>query len=533
MYVINKAFIQAQPCPLSSRRSLNMSKRILAIILCVLTVAGLALSLSGCSEKGSNYPVTVGHTKIKKQPEKVCVLSDNIADIIYYLGYSTQICAISTECTQEEITRYNDKAVVGSETTPDADAIINSGAEIVFTDKALSADVISKLAQNDIEVINMIVPETAEQLRTLYVTLGTVLAGATDGNTMGSTCYDRVMSTLQKNEDDVNSDSIVKLFCYLYLDEYGNLCSFSSETAEGFFLEYMSATNVASNFPEKKVEQNILKRANPEFIFYDSAEVLQYLTNSTALSSMTALKNNNTFLLPITALQRQGVTILNTQRFMLSKMFPDSELGVVTTESLAERYGIVITDETAYESGAEHADIIIIQQRLMDLGYLVLDEGESPVDYYGNKTTEAVKSFQTANGLEATGNADNATLKLLFASTTLGANGSTFIPGTITPTEPATEETTEPSTENAGNTQTGNYSIDLSEYKTYDMSSEPCDDIKAINQRLKDLGYLDVSEIGNEYDWMTSEAVAAFQEEKGMYASGGCDYDTLKALFGV
>ncbi len=510
-----------------------MSKRILAVILCILTVTGLSLCLSGCNGKSSNYPVTVGHTKIKKQPEKVCVLSDNIADVIYYLGYSTQICAISEECTQEEITRYNDKVVVGSESAPDVNAIINSGAEIVFTDNALSENALATLADNGIDVINMIIPETTEQLSTLYITLGTILAGATDGKTMGSTCYDRVMSTLQKNEDDVSGDSVVKLFCYLYLDEYGNLCSFSSETAEGFFLEYMSATNVASNFPEKKVEQNILKRSNPEFIFYDNEEVLEYLKNSTALSSMTALKNNNTFLLPVTSLQRQGVTILNTQRFMLSKMFPNSEFTTVTGESLAERYGIVITDETAFEPGAEHADIIIIQQRLMDLGYLVLDEGESPVDYYGNKTTEAVKAFQTANGLESTGTADNATLKLLFDSTTLGANGSTFIPGTITPTEPSTEETTEGPTESTQGASTGDYNIDLSEYKTFDMTSPASEEIRAINQRLKDLGYLEVSQIGDEYDWMTSEAVAAFQEENGMYASGGCDYDTLKALFGV
>jgi cell wall-associated NlpC family hydrolase len=61
--------------------------------------------------------------------------------------------------------------------------------------------------------------------------------------------------------------------------------------------------------------------------------------------------------------------------------------------------------------GAEGRDVKMLQEQLVDLGYL----DESDIDQvYGEKTVEAVKAFQKRNGLSADGKAGEKTLDKLF-----------------------------------------------------------------------------------------------------------------------
>lgn len=512
-----------------------MKKRIIAIILSILTVIAVIFSLGGCSPKNDNYPVTVGQTKITSRPEKVAVLSDNLADIIYYMGYSTQICAISDACTQEVLTKYIES--VGSETNPDIDGLVRCGAKYVLTDTPLSETVKEKLKDHDMTVLNFKVPTTAEQLKTLYNSIGTIFGGKPDGQASAEDTYNRLISTIEQAEKEVESSSVVKLVCYLYLDEYNNLCSYNSTTCEGMIMDYVGATNVATNFIEEKVDENILRLSNPDYVFYDSEEVLNYLKASTTLSSMNAIKNNQTYIMPRHALQRLGGSLIETQGFMLSKLFPESISTNTTGESYADKYGITITDTSAYKAGDEHADIKVIQQRLIDLGYLVLDNGDGATTYFGGKTEAAVMSFQTANGFAPTGIADKPTLDALFLSTTLSVNGQTFNPETsseepttgTSETQPIIEEPeTSPSVET-----TNGYNISLNSSKSYKVGDEHAD-IAVIQERLEELLYISFGE-GDTYTTYfgsgTERAITNFQESNGLSATGIADYETLKLLF--
>ena len=512
-----------------------MKKRIIAVILSILVVLTVVFSLGGCSPKNDNYPVTVGQTKISSRPEKVAVLSDNLADIIYYMGYSTQICAISDACTQEELTKYIES--VGSETNPDIDGLVRCGAKYVLTDTPLSETVKEKLADHNMKVLNFKVPSSAEQLKTLYNSIGTIFGGKPDGKSAAEDSFNRLISTIEQAEKEVENSSVVKLVCYLYLDEYNNLCSYNSTTCEGMIMDYVGATNVATNFIEERVDENILRLSNPDFVFYDSEEVLTYLKASSTLSSMNAIKNNKTFILPRTALQRLGGSLIETQSFMLSKIFPESISQNTTGESYASKYGITISDTTAYKAGDDHEDIKAVQQRLIDLGYLVLDSGDGATTYFGGKTEAAVMSFQTANGFAPTGIADKATLEALFLSTTLSVNGQTFNPdeGGEEPTTGTTE--TEPSTEEPETTpnsvNTNGYNIDLSSSKSYKAGDEHTD-IAVIQERLEELLYISFAE-GDTYTTYygpgTERAITNFQESNGLTATGVADYETLKLLF--
>ncbi len=508
-----------------------MFKKSLALVLCLLMAISIALSFGGCSDSDGNYPVTAGQTTFEEKPMKVAVMSDSLADIIYYMGYSTQICAISDSCTQQELTKYIDS--VGDEVVPNTDAIINSGAEFVLTDTPLSAAAKDKLTESGIEVINFMLPTNDAQLLTLYTTLGKIFGGSTDGTETGKNSHARLTETLTQAEKEVEGSTVVKLVCYLYLDEDNILCSYNNTTCEGMILDYVSATNVASNFPDEKVDQSILRLSNPDYIFYDSEEVLQYLNSRSSLSSMTALTKGNTYLLPKSALQRLGGSLIDTQSFMLSKMFPNSVSNTTTGESLASAYGIKLTEGSSYELGADHEDVKAIQQRLMDLGYLQLDDNTATT-YFGAKTEEAVKAFQSATGLEATGVADKKTLDTLFLSSTLSVDGTTYIPSGTTNEEPATKPTEPEEAETQGTqVNTNGYNIDLSISKTYQKGDEH-EDIKAIQQRLEELLYLsfgDGDTYTSYYGDGTENAISLFQESNGLSVTGVADYNTLQVLF--
>lgn len=501
-----------------------MKKRLLAVILALLCVLSMTLCLSGCSGKNSNFPVTVGHTTLKQKPEKVAVLSDNIADLVYYMGYSTQICAISDSCTQEVLTKYIES--VGSETAPDVDGITRSGAQYVLVDTPLSETVSDKLKSHGIEIIEFMKPNTQEQLSTLYNAIGKFFGGYPEGKETGTTAYNSVMSTLEQAEKAVEGSTVVKLICYLYLDENNTLCSYNSSTCNGMVLDYVCATNVATNFTDSKVDESILRLSNPDFIFYDNESVLTYLNSDNSLSTMNALKNNNTYILPKENLERMGTSMIETQNFIISKLYPNSVSHSSSDESLAGAYGITLSESSSYKNGDDKAEIKAIQQRLIDLGYLTLDSGDSATTYFGGKSEEAVKNFQTANGLDATGVADYKTLVALFDAATLSVSGQPVKPG-IDSTKP---ETTKPATDT--NVVSG-YDIDLSSEKSYQAGDDD-PDIAVMQQRLIDLGYLtlDSGDSATEYfGGMSEEAVKDFQSENGLDATGVADYETLKLLF--
>lgn len=61
--------------------------------------------------------------------------------------------------------------------------------------------------------------------------------------------------------------------------------------------------------------------------------------------------------------------------------------------------GAAILDELPLEKGATGQSVVMVQQRLIDLGYLHF----RPTGSYGDMTKSAVASFQARNGISSTG----------------------------------------------------------------------------------------------------------------------------------
>ncbi len=83
------------------------------------------------------------------------------------------------------------------------------------------------------------------------------------------------------------------------------------------------------------------------------------------------------------------------------------------------------------QKGSKGDDVVKLQQRLIDLGYL---NGKADGDF-GAKSEAALKAFQAANGLEETGIATDADIEAIFADTAIDSEGNSAAPEAEAPAE--------------------------------------------------------------------------------------------------
>lgn len=150
--------------------------------------------------------------------------------------------------------------------------------------------------------------------------------------------------------------------------------------------------------------------------------------------------------------------------------------------------------------GMSGDDVKSVQSRLKTLGYYT-----GTVDgNYGTGTMAAVASFQLRNNLSADGVAGKRTYKKLYSSDALSAIS--------TPTSTPTTGVTRPTR----------------------LLYSGCtgDDVKSVQQRLKDLGYL-TDKVDGKYGANTVAAMRAFQLRNGLTGSGNGDTATYTILYSV
>ena len=140
------------------------------------------------------------------------------------------------------------------------------------------------------------------------------------------------------------------------------------------------------------------------------------------------------------------------------------------------------TPEIRIEKGAEGEDVMTLQKRLMELGYLAIDE---PTSYFGNATKYAVKLFQRQHELQQDGICGNETIALL-------------------------------------------YSEDAKKYVMTEGAEG--DDIESFQEQLVELGYLDSSQVTGYYGTDTVEAVKKFQNRNYITKDGKAGEQTLEEI---
>ncbi|MEN6418027.1 MAG: peptidoglycan-binding protein [Clostridiaceae bacterium] len=140
------------------------------------------------------------------------------------------------------------------------------------------------------------------------------------------------------------------------------------------------------------------------------------------------------------------------------------------------------TIEVRIEKGAEGEDVLALQKRLMELGYLAIDE---PTSYFGNATKAAVKLFQRQHNLQQDGICGEETIDMI-------------------------------------------YSEDADPYVM--LEGAEGDDIESFQEQLVELGYLSDDQVTGYYGTDTVSAVKKFQHRNYLGEDGKAGEKTLEKV---
>ena len=151
---------------------------------------------------------------------------------------------------------------------------------------------------------------------------------------------------------------------------------------------------------------------------------------------------------------------------------------------------------TLKRSSRYQAGVVALQNRLNALGY----SAGTADGYFGSRTYRAVRNFQSRNGLSVTGIADPTTQEVLYSSSAIPSSGSSVTPST-----------------------------------TYRLLYWGCrgDDVRRLQQALRNLGYTQIKSVDGIYGKQTYDAVRAFQKNNGLSVDGIAGRSTQNRLYGT
>ena len=165
--------------------------------------------------------------------------------------------------------------------------------------------------------------------------------------------------------------------------------------------------------------------------------------------------------------------------------------------------------KSTVKRGSEGKDAKTVQTRLKELGYY-----QGKVDgKFGRASVNALKNFQTNNGLKADGAAGKKTYEKLFSVSAVPyavQDAPTPVPSEIS--------------------RTAETSAAQSSVWTTLRSGDSGNDVKQLQENLIQLGYMSGTPDG-KYGTKTVGAVKAFQKNNGLKEDGTAGPDTLRALY--
>ena len=151
---------------------------------------------------------------------------------------------------------------------------------------------------------------------------------------------------------------------------------------------------------------------------------------------------------------------------------------------------------------SEGEDVRQYQARLHELGYL---ESRYITGKFNQPTVDATKRFQTMHGLKVDGAAGPQSLKLIYSDDALTVDGV-----------------------RAAERVVGSSDAVVSEVLTAGMTGEQ---VRQVQRRLSELGYLSASFVSGVYDNNTQQAIRQFQQANGLSADGAAGSATQSRLY--
>ena len=411
--------------------------RIVKTTICALLLLCTLIFTVGCNSGDSSYPITIGNTTFNSKPEKVAVLSPNVADIVCQLGMEKNITLISSDVVTDSI---KDKKTCGNAIEPDTKKIIENDIEVVLADDNMSDGAIKALEDNDVKVVQFHYGNTGEDILTTYTSVGAILNGET-GKTQGNKAYTKLMNTLKSYKAEFSKKhSKDKL---LFLEGTGPYVSVIKESWYGKLLAFTGTDVVTKDVNNSTYDVNMIDSLNPKYLvcnkdtlkkcdFNKSNDHIIIEKDKLKLQGKTAIENVEKILQTIDKSTFEKIkstpttTVEKTTKGTTSTTVSKATTTVATTTvptttkpkekyPLQSKYKVKFTDSAIKTMTLQSQNDYnkAMQERLTDLGYLA---SGNATGYFGDMTKTALETFQKNNGLSATGTVDSKTLQVMFSS---------------------------------------------------------------------------------------------------------------------
>lgn len=415
--------------------------RIAKTTICALLLLCTLIFTVGCNSNDSSYPITIGNTTFNSKPEKVAVLSPNVADIVCQLGMEKDITLISSDVITDSI---KDKKTCGTAIEPDTKKIIDNDIEVVLADDNMSDGAIKTLEDNDVKVVQFHYGNTGEDIKTTYTSVGAILNGE-NGKTQGNKAYTKLMTTLKNYKTEFSKKhSKEKL---LFLEGTGPYVSVIKESWYGKLLAFTGTDVVTKDVNNSTYDVNMIDSLNPKYLVCNN-DTYKSLENKDTLKKCDFNKSNGHIIIEKDKLKLQGKTAIeNVEKILQTidkstfekiKSTPTTTVektteGTTSTTvskatttvptttkpkekyQLQSKYKVKFTDSAIKTMTLQSQNDYnkAMQERLTDLGYLA---SGNATGYFGDMTKTALETFQKNNKLSATGTVDSKTLQVMFSS---------------------------------------------------------------------------------------------------------------------
>ena len=399
----------------------------------------VAFSATACSQPANiesgavsqEYPVTVNEVTLNAKPQKVAVLSGSLADVVLAMGYETSLSLASDDCTQPDL------QVLPKVSATDTQSVISAGVDLVLAETMDDSEK-QTLENAGITVLLLTRAKNREDFERLYAQVGTALNGGSTGYNVGVKAAQKIFSSLDDLSRLAPESNTVVTACYIS-DVNGS--AVTGDELGSVMMSYIGLTNIFKGLTGGTFTFDDLRLSDPTMIFC-SEDVRGQIMQDAQYANLSAVKNGRVYAVDPNYMNWQGKTVYNACIDMMGLAYPELteensaalELDSELSETEATASPSPAPEYTAIESGTEGDDVFAMQQRLAELGYLTVEY----TGMYGEVTMEAVKAFQKANGLTATGEADAETLTVLYSAEAKAADGAE---ATATP-EPESETST-------------------------------------------------------------------------------------------
>ena len=451
--------------------------------------AVLALGGAGCSymSPDAEYPVKIAGYTFDEKPESIVCLDDSVADILIACGYAELIKARSDECTQEEI---EDIKTVGSEKKPDVNKIISANPDVVFVNKTLSGDVRNKLEEENINVLTMVKAKNNEDLSVLYESICAVAGGDKSGRKKGSEKANSVVTTMGDLQRIIPESEFLMTACYLY-DTEGDVVY--DDTFGANLFKYANAVNICGHEDGDVIQKITL--SDPKYIFCDTG-VKEQLEKDDIFKNLSAVKEGNVTEIPKNIFERQGNSITQVLSEMIEIMYPALSGG--NSEEPSEKAESSEESSATEESSEESSEIE------------ESSEESSEIEESSEESSEIEESSEESSAIEESSEESSEIEESSEESSEI-------------------EESSEESSETSVIVVVADDSLNITQGMRYRVGEED-NNVKIIQQRLKDLGYFK-GEVTGYYGEKTAKAVSDYEVTNRIDPDGNLSTPELYLLF--